>query len=61
MTQEEFAKKFGKSRSHVTNMLGLLKLPEKTKDLIDSYADLSEEELDKVIEYVDFLKTKRNS
>ena len=34
MTQEEFAKKFGKSRSHVTNMLGLLKLPEKTKDLI---------------------------
>ena len=34
MTQEEFAKKFGKSRSHVTNMLGLLKLPEKTKVLI---------------------------
>ncbi|MBE6160926.1 MAG: ParB/RepB/Spo0J family partition protein [Firmicutes bacterium] len=34
MTQEEFAKKFGKSRSHVTNMLGLLKLPDKTKDLI---------------------------
>ena len=36
MTQEEFAKKFGKSRSHVTNMLGLLKLPEKTKGLIES-------------------------
>ena len=36
MTQEEFAKKFGKSRSHVTNMLGLLKLPEKTKDLIET-------------------------
>ena len=34
MTQEEFAAKFGKSRSHVTNMLGLLKLPDKTKDLI---------------------------
>ena len=34
MTQEEFAKRFGKSRSHVTNMLGLLKLPEKTKELI---------------------------
>ena len=34
MTQEEFATKFGKSRSHVTNMLGLLKLPDKTKDLI---------------------------
>ena len=26
-TQEEFAEKFGKSRSHVTNMLGLLSLP----------------------------------
>lgn len=35
MTQEEFARKFGKSRSHVTNMLGLLDLPEKTKDLIE--------------------------
>ena len=30
-TQEEFAKKFGKSRSHVTNMLGLLSLPEVVK------------------------------
>ena len=28
-TQEEFANKFGKSRSYVTNILGLLKLPEK--------------------------------
>ena len=27
--------------------------------LIDTYSDLSEEELKKVIEYVDFLKTKR--
>lgn len=27
--------------------------------LIDSYADLSEDELKKVIEYVDFLKSKR--
>ena len=34
ITQEEFAKKFGKSRSHVTNMLGLLNLPDKTKELI---------------------------
>ena len=34
MTQEEFAKKFGKSRSHVTNMLGLLKLPKATKELV---------------------------
>ena len=27
-TQEEFAEKFGKSRTYVTNLLGLLKLPE---------------------------------
>ena len=35
MTQEEFARKFGKSRSHVTNMLGLLKLPNATKKLVE--------------------------
>lgn len=35
MTQEEFAKKFGKSRSHVTNMLGLLSLPKATKMLVE--------------------------
>ncbi len=35
MTQEEFATKFGKSRSYVTNMLGLLKLPEATKKLVE--------------------------
>ncbi len=31
------------------------------KILIDSYSDLSEDEIKKVIEYVDFLKMKRNS
>lgn len=36
MTQEEFARKFGKSRSHVTNMLGLLKLPQATKKLVEA-------------------------
>ncbi len=35
MTQEEFATRFGKSRSHVTNMLGLLKLPMATKSLVE--------------------------
>lgn len=40
MTQEEFANKFGKSRSYVTNILGLLKLPEKVKTLV-SQKDLS--------------------
>lgn len=35
-------------------------LSKKMLNLIDSYSDLNEEELDKVIEYVDFLKMKRN-
>lgn len=34
MTQEEAAKKFGKSRSYITNLLGLLRLPEKTKEYV---------------------------
>ncbi len=34
MTQEEFAQKFGKSRSYVTNMLGLLVLPDNVKDMV---------------------------
>lgn len=33
-TQEQVAQKFGKSRSHITNLLGLLNLPEKTKELV---------------------------
>lgn len=33
-TQEELAKRLGKSRSHITNMLGLLNLPNNVKDLI---------------------------
>lgn len=32
LTQEELAKKVGKSRSHITNMLGLLSLPNEIKD-----------------------------
>lgn len=34
ITQEELAKRLSKSRSHVTNMIGLLTLPEEVKDLI---------------------------
>lgn len=34
MTQEEVAKKFGKSRSYITNLLGLLRLPPNTKKLV---------------------------
>ena len=36
MTQDNIAKKFGKSRSYITNMLGLLKLPEQTKKLVET-------------------------
>ena len=34
ITQEELAKKVGKSRSHITNILGLLKLPASVQDMI---------------------------
>ena len=34
-TQEEFAAKFGKSRTYITNMLGLLKLPDEVKRLVE--------------------------
>lgn len=34
ITQEQLANRLGKSRSHITNMLGLLNLPEEVKDLI---------------------------
>ena len=34
ITQEEAAKRFGKSRSYITNLLGLSKLPEKTKKYV---------------------------
>ena len=34
LTQEELAKKVGKSRSHITNILGILKLPKKVQDMV---------------------------
>ena len=34
LTQEEASKKFGKSRSYITNILGLLRLPEETKKYV---------------------------
>ncbi len=36
ITQEELAKRLGKSRSHITNMIGLLNLPEEIQDEINS-------------------------
>lgn len=34
ITQEELATKLGKSRSNITNMLGLLRLPDKVQDMV---------------------------
>ena len=34
LTQEELAKKLGKSRSHITNMLGLLRLPQSVQNMV---------------------------
>lgn len=34
ITQEELAKRLGKSRTHITNMIGLLNLPEEVKDMM---------------------------
>ncbi len=36
LTQEQLAERLGKSRSHITNMIGLLTLPQKTQDLISN-------------------------
>ena len=36
ITQDELARKVGKSRSHVTNMLGLLRLPKSVKEMINN-------------------------
>ena len=34
LTQDELSKKVGKSRSHITNIIGLLRLPDEVKDLV---------------------------
>lgn len=34
LTQDELAKRLGKSRSHITNMLGLLRLPLSVQDMV---------------------------
>ena len=34
LTQEEFSKKIGKSRSYITNMLGLLRLPKSVQNMV---------------------------
>lgn len=34
LTQDELSKKVGKSRSHITNILGLLRLPEEVQEMV---------------------------
>ena len=34
ITQDELARKVGKSRSHITNIIGLLRLPEQVQDMV---------------------------
>ena len=41
MTQEQIATKFGKSRSYITNLLGLLNLPTKVQDSV-AHGEISE-------------------
>lgn len=36
LTQEELAKKVGKSRSHITNIIGLLRLPSDIQELVNN-------------------------
>lgn len=35
LTQEELAKRLGKSRPHITNMIGILRLPEKVRVMLE--------------------------
>lgn len=35
LTQEELAKRVGKSRSHITNLLGLLRLPNEVQEMVN--------------------------
>lgn len=36
LTQEELSKRVGKSRSHITNILGLLRLPENVQEMVNT-------------------------
>jgi len=41
ITQDELARRIGKSRSYITNMLGLLRLPDSVKkDILDGYISM---------------------
>ena len=66
VTQEEIANKFKKSRSYITNLLGLLTLPKDVqKDVTNKKISMSHarvlsklEDADKILELVDRIKTE---
>ncbi len=69
VTQDELAKKIGKSRSYITNMLGLLKLPQSVKnDVLSGNISMGHaralsklEDNDKIIELANKIKDDRLS
>ena len=66
MTQEELGARFGKSRSHITNILGLLNLPKNVQeDVMENKISMSHarvlskiENPDKILELNDLIKNK---
>ena len=57
MTQEEIARRFGKSRSHITNLLGLLSLPSDVQeDLITGKISMSHARVLSKLESEDAIK-----
>ena len=69
ISQEELARRIGKSRSYVTNMIGLLKLPQSVKnDVLNGNISMGHaralsklEDTEKIIELTNLIKNKRLS
>ena len=61
LTQEEVAKKFGKSRSYITNLLGLLTLPKNVQDeVINGNISMSHARVLSKIENIDIINNLAN-
>ena len=69
ISQEELSRRMGKSRSHITNMIGLLKLPEEIKkDVVDGLISMGHarvlsklEDKDKILELANKIKNNHMS
>lgn len=56
ITQEELASKVGKSRSHITNLLGLLRLPDKVKnDVLENSLSLGHAKILSKLDNIDLI------